>query len=272
MQEAIAKLPTVSSAAGTPLEVHLLTGRNFAYQSAFCLYTLARHCPCPIAVNLYDDGTLHSESIDSLQRIFPDLVLHAHQTLVERRNEFLPREQFPVLCERWENYPHIRKIIDVHLARVGPRLVLDSDLLFWREPRFLLDWARSSGPPLHAIDAQENYGYPRGLMEELTGAPIGDRVNVGVCAIRSEQIDWEFLEYASRRMTELHGTNYYLEQALFAMLVAREGPAAIAPATDYITMPSSREIAHPTAAMHHYVDLSRIAYHRQAWRLALQST
>ena len=53
-------------------------------------------------------------------------------------------------------------------------------------------------------------------------------------------------------------------------LVARHpGGAVAAPFADYITMPGAAEIARPTAAMHHYVDLSRDAYHISAWRAAL---
>lgn len=175
MQTAAASLPFPpprQAEAGPPLSVHLLTGRRFAYQTAFCLHTLARHTPAPLAPELYDDGSLDAAARAPLLRLFPHVVIHEHAALRARLDQFLPLDRFPVLRERWKNYPHIRKLIDVHLGRSGWRLVLDSDLLFWREPRFLLDWAADPDRPLHATDCEENYGYNRTLLARIAGKPV----------------------------------------------------------------------------------------------------
>lgn len=270
MIAAAATLPASPARPGAPRPLHFLTGRRFAYQTAFCLHSLARRSGVSFAPEFYDDGSLDAPSRDLLLRIAPQGRIHDSATLRARLDEFLPVARFPSLRDRWERYPHIRKIIDVHLGREGWRLVLDSDLLFWREPRFLLDWLAAPDRPLHAVDCEENYGYPRLVLEKLAGLPVPRLVNVGLCALRSDAIDWEFLEHASASLIRAHGTSYYLEQALVALLVARaSGHRAIAPAEDYVTYPSPAEIARPAAVMHHYVDLSRDAYHRHAWRLCL---
>lgn len=269
MRAAAARLPPLPAPRSAPpsLCVHLLTGRRFVHQTAFCLHSLARHCPGGVHAEIYDDGSLDPEATALLRRLAPGLTLHDAATLAARLDEFLPASRFPVLRERWRNYPHLRKLIDVHLGRTGWRLVLDSDLLFWREPRFLLDWAAAPERPLHAADCAENYGYSRPLLEHLAGAPLPPRVNVGLCGLRSETLDWGFLEHATATLIAAERTNYYLEQALVAVLAARLGPCAIAPAADYVTLPSAAEIARPTAVMHHYVDTARGAYFRHAWRL-----
>lgn len=263
-------LPPVPDRPGRAAAVHLLTGNRFAYQSAFCVHTLARHSQVTIAPEFYDDGSLDGSTRDLLLRVAPRATIHDFAILRDRLETVLPQSRFPTLRERWVNYPHIRKLIDVHAGRSGWRLVLDSDLLFWREPTFLLDWLAAPDRALFAVDCEENYGYPRATMERIAGAPIPPLVNVGVCGWRSETIDWEFLEHASARLIHEHGTSYYLEQALVALLAARHpGPCAVAPTSDYITYPGREEISHPSAAMHHYVDLSRDKYHMHAWRKAL---
>jgi hypothetical protein len=251
------------------LVVHLLTGRRFAYQTAFCLHSLARHCPVPVQAEIYDDGSLDAAAIALLTRLSPFLRIHLHAELVANLNEHLPASRYPVLRERWLNYPHLRKLIDVHLSRTGWRLVLDSDLLFFRNPSFLLQWATAPDRPLHAIDCTESYGYTRPLMTHLTGQPIADRVNVGLCGLRSEALDWDELEHWCAELISREKTSYYLEQALVAMLVSRAPACAIAPATDYITLPTTAEIETPTAVMHHYVDTAKRGYFRTAWRLTL---
>jgi hypothetical protein len=267
MRAAAADLPPLPAPTARPLVVHFLTGRAFAYQTAFCLHSLARHCPAGLAPEFHDDGTLTGDAHALLARLAPAAVFHPQTEALHRLESHLPATRFPVLRERWVHYPHIRKLIDVHLGRSGWRLVLDSDLLFWRRPDLLLDWSDAPRSPLHATDCTENYGYPRPLLEQLAGRPVPPLVNVGLIALRSEAIDWAFLEHASARLISAHGTHYYLEQALCALLVARSpAPAVVAPAADYVTFPSPAEVAAPSAVMHHYVDLSRDLYHRQAWR------
>lgn len=268
---ALALPPPPARVPGVPFSVHLLTGRRFAYQTVFCLHTLARHCPAPLAPELYDDGTFDAASRGLVLRLFPGATIHPQAETIARLDSALPAARFPVLRERWANYPHIRKLTDVHAGRVGWRLVLDSDLLFWREPRLLLDWASAPDRPLLATDCEENYGYPRPVLERLAGRPVPARLNVGLCGFRSDALDWEFLEHAAGVLIREHGTSYYLEQGLCALLAARHpgGPLQV-PFADYLTMPDAPEVARPTAAMHHYVDLSRDTYHIAAWRRALE--
>jgi len=171
-----------------------------------------------------------------------------------------------VLRERWDNYPNLRKLIDPHLGSRGWKLVIDSDLLFFRRPTFLLDWLAAPERPLHAVDCLESYGYSRPLLESLAGAPIPARVNVGLCGLRSDALDWSELEAWCATLIAREHTSYYLEQALVAMLVARTQPCAIAPAEDYVTLPRREEVLHPRAVMHHYVDTAKRWYFRHGWR------
>ena len=275
MQVAAANLAPRSisvDANALPLTVHLLTGRRFVYQTTFCLYSLSRHISVPLHPVLYDDGSLTAEDGEQFRRLFPHTQIHAHAALRERLETVLPQHSFPVLRERWINYPHIRKLIDIHAGREGWRLVMDSDVLFWRRPQLLLDWNAKPTAPLHAIDGVETYGYPRPELDRLAGTITPPAVNVGLLGLRSDEVDWPFLEHAAASLIATHGTSYYLEQALSALLIARSPSGAIAaPRADYTTLPKQTEIDVPTAVMHHYVDLTRDAYHTHAWRRVLET-
>jgi hypothetical protein len=102
-------------------------------------------------------------------------------------------------------------------------------------------------------------------MQALAGAPIADRLNVGICGLKSEDIDWEQLEYWCKTMIETHGTHYYQEQALIAMLMAGQ-PCTVAPTEDYIVMPNQAEGMDPRAILHHYVADSKPWYFRYGWQ------
>ena len=68
MEAAAAHLPPLPVRAGPPLVVHLLTGRRFAYQTAFCLHSLARHCLQTVHAEIHDDGSLEGASLALLIR------------------------------------------------------------------------------------------------------------------------------------------------------------------------------------------------------------
>ncbi len=268
MEAAAATLPVPSPSAGTPLELYFLTGRRFWYQTAFCLWTFARQAGRPLAPVIIDDGSLTAENRAHLSRLFPLTRYLAKSAAEARLHAVLPATRFPRLHDRWKNYPHIRKILDPHLGGHGWKLVLDSDLLFFRRPAFMLDWLDAPSAPLHAVDTETSYGYATELLDRVTGAKLAGRVNVGLTGLRSEDLDWERIEHWCDQLIGEAGTHYYLEQALVAMHVAGR-PCAIAPEGDYVTLPRLPEAAECRAVMHHYVADSKPWYFRHNWRKAM---
>lgn len=250
-------------------EVHMLTGARFWYQSAFCVRSLAAHSvPEVIEPVFYDDGTL-GDYQQQLHRIFPSAQFVSYNESEARLDRYLPEAKFPYLRERWYNYPNIRKLIDPHLGSSGWKLVLDSDMLFFRRPDFLLEWLRAPAEPLYMLDTEESYGHTRVELAKLVGAPPPKCLNVGVCGLRSDEIDWSGLERLVAALAASSRTTYYLEQALVAMLLAGRA-CAVAPAPDYITWPALEECVRPRAIMHHYVAEAKQFYFRESWRVCLR--
>lgn len=265
MRAAAANLLVPAVAADAPAcELHLLTGARYWHQTAFCLWTFASHSRRRIAPVIHDDGSLTEEQLGHLRRLFPLLRLQSHAESAARIEELLPKAEFPALHDRWINYPHIRKLINPHLGREGAKLVIDSDLLFFRKPDFILDWLDAPQNPLHAQDIETTYGYPDHTLASLAGSPLTPRVNVGLAGLFSDKIDWAKLEHWTASLIARHGTHYVLEQALFAMLVAGR-PCSIAPAEDYVTCPRPPEAQNPRAVMHHFVADSKRWYFQRDW-------
>lgn len=257
-----------STREGAPLSLHLLTGHRFWHQTAFCLHSFSSNSRRLLAPVIYDDGTLRHEEETCLQRIFPLARFVTKKSALALLEHSLPQIKYPYLHDRWMHYPNIRKLIDPHIASPGWKLVIDSDLLFFRNPTFLVDWLDAPDRPLHAVDCETSYGYDRAFMNRLTGAPVADLVNVGLTGLRSDEIDWDRVEYFCRELISTAGTHYYLEQALVAMLVAGRG-CSVASSADYVTRPSLPEANHCTAVMHHYVADSKKWYFRHNWRRVL---
>jgi hypothetical protein len=214
---------------------------------------------------IYDDGSLEKRYQDKILRLFPNAKIILKPEIEEYIDKYLPENKFPYLRERRLNYPNIRKLTDIHVDSQGWKLVLDSDMLFFRSPDILLSWLKSPQQPCHMVDVETSYGYSRNLMTSLAQAEIAERVNVGICGLKSEDIDWEQLEYWCKTMIEQEGTHYFQEQALIAMLMAGKS-CTIAPASEYIVMPEKDEVIETNAILHHYVADSKPWYFRYGWR------
>ena len=269
MLKAAGGLPTSVNPLLPAPEIVFLTGRRFWHQTAFCLFTLQQSSGHIFRVAIHDDGSLEEPQIARLRTLFPAAQIHRRVDNDARIAHLLPPDRFPTIHgERRRSFPTFLKLTDVHAGRSGWRLVLDSDMLFFRRPDFLLHWLQAPDRPLHLVDVGNAYGYPLSAMSALAGSPVPSRVNVGFCGLNSTAIDWEKLEYWARTLLEQYGSHYYLEQALSAMLFAAQ-PCAVAPPDDYRVMPTEKECLTPTAVLHHYVDTAKRGYFRHAWRYAL---
>lgn len=269
MERAAWTLPLLPPHDGKPLELHLLTGRHFWYQTAFCLWTFSWHAGRPVAPVLYDDGTLSNEYREALARLFPLARIVTQADTLARLDTCLPVDRYPVVRERWLNYPNIRKLTDPHIGSTGWKLVIDSDLLFFSRPSLLLDWLDAPKTPLHAVDVADAYGYSATLLASLANATLPQKLNVGLCGLRSEELDWDRIEHICRTLIAAERTNYYLEQAIVAILLAAR-PCTIAPAKEYVTLPVPPEAMACRAVMHHYVAHSKRWYFQNNWRHCLE--
>ncbi|MDB5205610.1 MAG: glycosyl transferase family protein [Flavisolibacter sp.] len=267
MLVAASGLTEVTYSEGPKYNVYFLTGKKYWFQTAFCLYSLQKNAGVSIHAFLIDDGSFNDELEAQVAKQFPTtttVIRSSHlRTLLD---EQIPETDFPVLRQRRIEYPHLRKLTDVHvLPGDGPKLVLDSDMLFFHKPVDLLNWLSNPEKLLFMRDVTESYGYTNELMKELTATDkIPERLNVGVAGIPSKMINWERLEYWTDELLKREGSSYLQEQALTAMLAADE-PTIFLDEVNYKVLPT---ISGPTVpeVLHHYVAEAKYDYFVKGWK------
>lgn len=268
MEDSVKHLPRLTDHVAEPVHCWFLTGFRFWFQTAYCAWTLSKRSQRDLVVNLVDDGTLTKEQESRLRRLFPSGITVDASTTNEAINDLLPTSRFPILRARWGDYIHIRKLINVHMGSKGVKLVLDSDMLFFSNPRELMKWVDQPRGMCVMTDCMESYGYSRPLMETLCGATIPPKLNVGICGLGSDSIDWDQLEAWCERLHAQEGTSYYLEQALVAMLAARADQVTVMPEAEYITFPTQQQVKARAGVLQHYVADSKPWYFETAWKEA----
>jgi hypothetical protein len=208
-----------------------------------------------------------------LLRLFPAARLVSHAAISDALESTLPAEHFPCLRRLRLSYVHLRKLTDIQCSKgTAWRLVLDSDVFFFRPPVEMLDLvARPAW--FHMVDCQQSYGAPQPLLEALADAPVHPRVNVGLCHLQSTRLDWPFIETCAATILARHGFTYYLEQALAAILMAQARATPLS-AEDYLVYPGREQGRAPKQVALHYVDRSFLLLYRYGWRqvLALSAT
>lgn len=267
MMIACHKLKIVDDHQTNDMNIYFLTGKNYLYQTLFCIKSLKTNCEENFNFILIDDGTFDDEYVKLAEKLIPNCKIILNKQLEKNINHYLPIDKYPFLNKKRKVYPHIKKLTDIHTLNhcKGFKLVLDSDMLFYQSPKEIIEWLKNPISPLHMIDCEEAYGYSHQLMEQLCGSAIPELVNVGVIGMDSESINWELLEDWVKQLEEKEGTCYYLEQALSAMLIAGK-TATVLTRDTYIVNPSEAEINETTAILHHYVDLSKMGYYTKAWK------
>lgn len=237
--------------------------------TAFCAYSLLRSSESDIQPNIMDDGSLSGPACIELHRILPGAVFLGPKECSERVHTHLARSRFPALHAMRDDLPLMRKLMDLHAGSSGWKLFLDSDILFFRDPQWMIAWLQQPRQPVYMHDYQNSYGYSAALLEKLLGAPMPPMVNTGLCGLRSDAIDWTQLEHWAARLLAKEGVNHFSEQCLVAMLMHKTG--GVGAPRDYLVRPSETESKHPSAVMHHYVAESRTWYHILGWPAILRN-
>lgn len=264
MQTRALKLPKIySQADGLPL--HFLTGKKYLYQTLYCIQSLVKVSSEKFKFILIDDGTFDERLINQISEQLPDAEIITQQIINKNLASLLPLDQFPMLHQKRKEYPHIKKLTDVHTISSGWKVVLDSDMLFWNSPDQLLEWLKSPNTNIYMIDCEQAYGYSTELMRDLCGNEIPDLVNVGIIGLQSSSIDWPKIENWCKTMEEREGKSYFLEQAITAMIVSGS-IATVLQSQNYVVNPSAQQVEDESGILHHYVHLSKADYFRSGWR------
>jgi len=245
------------------LQIYFLTGKDYLYQTLFCAYSLVKFSKEKYQFTLVDDGSFTEDLKSRTKKQMPGVIILDTNQINRNLDLFLPIHNYPFLQNKRTVYPHLRKLTDVHTIDDGYKLVLDSDMLFFKEPTEMIDWLKAPSGSLFMVDCAESYGYSQQLMEDLVGEQIPKLVNVGTFGFNSSAISWQQMENWGKNLEEKEGTTYFLEQALSAMLVANRSKT-ILNKEEYVVNPSQNL---ENAKLHHYVDLSKKFYWETAWKI-----
>jgi hypothetical protein len=273
MEEAAAELaplnPPPEDSEG-PLKVHFLTGEDHWYQTLFCFISLQRFVEGRITPVLYSDGSLSAPYREQVRRVVPWVEIQTQREIEARLDDAIPRAQYPLLCKWREIQPLTRKITDLHAGSEGWKVLLDSDMLFFQKPDFLIDYLRHPEKPCFMVDIDTAYGYSPQLRYRLADGPIPDAANIGIFGLKSDEVDFDRLQHWLHVMIEEEGTSYNITQGLSSLIFSGYD-CTVFPPDEFVVFPSLAEGRSPSVTLHHYVAESKRSYFQHGWKHVLDS-
>jgi hypothetical protein len=247
------------------VEIHLLTsGKDWLY-AAWMLASFFHFTRRRWRVVVHEDGTCDPDDLATLSEIIPDLrVIRRVEADIEMETRLAA---FPACQAYRQEHALAMKIFDVPAMARTPRvLLLDSDVLFYRQPQEILDWVdRGAEETWFNSDFQHSLNISAEEALEKWGIKLWPLVNSGLVLLEPKILELDFCEACLVEGTiRTKGWKWCVEQTLFSLCASRAGRGGLLPTSKYEV--SYSPLAAPDVTARHYVGFVRQQFFSEGLR------
>jgi hypothetical protein len=214
------------------------------------LRSLEHHSGVSWAPVLHDDGTLTDADVAEIRGNFPDARIIRRSEADAAMRDALAES--PHCRENREKHPWFLKVFDTrHFAPHQHYIVIDSDIVFFRSPCFVMEWMNDRPETFWFMeDTKEKYSSDREGIEAVMGFPLWPRVNSGLDLMFRPGVDLALAERFLERCVPLAREYHFLEQTFFAVAGSAWGRGGTLPPEYEISWTNFRR---HEAVCRHYV-------------------
>ena len=234
--------------------VHVLTGREDWQLAAWMLASWFEASELTWPVVIHDDGTLSAEARETLQKLFPSarIITRAEADAAVHR----VLQAFPFCDDYRRAHPLALKLFDApHFTEGDHYMTFDSDVLFFRYPREIVDWAQERPSECwFNEDVQEGALITAAEAREELGVRLWPRVNAGLGLIYKPAIDLDLIDSALAQTSILRGHIWRIEQTLYTLCASRHGRGGVLPRSYEVSLAKNGD---EDAVCRHYVGAVR---------------
>lgn len=236
--------------AVTDPAVHMLVSAKTWDAGVLAAATFEHHTGRRWKFVIHDDGTLGKTARRRITSVFDDVTIVDRAAADARARDFLAGH--PKCLDRRGRHNLFLKFSDFPAWTPGRRfLVLDSDVIFFRQPREIVDWAESgSDTCLYNEDTKEKYCIPRAFIAERLGVDMWPRFNSGLVTMPLEAVSLDAAERLVAAFEENAHHPQFFEQTLYGLMGSLWGRGGALPPAYEISWGYLRR---PGARCRHYV-------------------
>jgi hypothetical protein len=250
----VADLCLPEPAKGDNVALHIVIGREYWALGLWMLTSFFDATNRSWPVVFHDDGSCDGQVRRAIANVVPFAKIIDRPEADSQLTEML--KPWPVLLKLRSILPLALKLLDAALlGPPGKRLILDCDMMFFRPPTEILEWAMGAERPNYFLtDVKEASAIPPETIEARVGIKPVSKLNSGICAIAADFINPEFLADAMVKTKLLQAERRWtFEQTLFAIAAARQ-PSELLPSSYLVSIAAH---APPDIIMRHYIGAVR---------------
>lgn len=253
----LATSPVHADAPGSgPVEVHLLCHRADHLCAIWALKTLYRTSGVRWPAVVHVQGSTTAMMMRRFRRHVPDARLIVQDEADARVRSALA-DRYPRLVEARRQSPFMMKLIDpVLLANADRIVILDSDVLFFREPRELRAHVEQAPADawLFQRDPASTYNVNEADVASTFGIRMPERVNSGIAVVPRSLVDFDLCERLLEHAA-LRRPSGWIEQTLFALCAGARGRVEYLSPSYVISL--ERGLDYDGVTARHYAGASR---------------
>ena len=223
--QVLATAPVYADVPGrSPVEVHLLCHRGDHLCAIWALKTLYRTSRLRWPTVVHVQGECTATMTRRFRHHVPDARLIVQSEADARVGEALS-DRYPRLFEARRQSPFMMKLIDPVVLGSAERIViLDSDVLFFREPCELRAHVERAPAEtwLFQQDPSSTYNLTEADAASAFGIRLPERVNSGIAVVPRTLVDFDLCERLLEH-PDVRRPSGWIEQTLFALCAGARG-------------------------------------------------
>ena len=203
------------------VSVHMLVSGSTWHAGLLAACSLEFHTRKRWNFTIHEDGSVPPAAMDAMRRQLPGVRIIARSEADRRMQSHLAA--FPECLAHRARHNLFLKFADPAAYCEEPRLIiLDSDVLFFRRPDEILEWALSGSQAcLYNQDTKEKFCIPRAEIERLTPHRLPPLFNSGLVLIPHTALDLALAESFLLTFRAMAHAPQFFEQTLFGLMATR---------------------------------------------------
>jgi hypothetical protein len=216
----ILEMPPVET-SDSQCEIHVLTSSGDWLNLLWALQSFYRYSGLRYALCIHDDGTLDPPALVALRSSFPMARIISRMESDARAASLLAG--FPRCRELRRTNTLALKVFDFVAWLENERMMIfDSDILFFAEPKRLIEMLETSPRNSLNRDWRDGYTVAPDAVAKLLGFEMPPRINSGLGLLHRASLRYEWME-EFLALPGILSHPHQIEQTLFALCSVRFG-------------------------------------------------